>query len=209
MKILLSFLCLFLLTSCMYDPFRPAALRLADELERKTEMRVIHSEFKGGNWELFITPAKLDTTKVEGYEEFIEAKRKFNNDELTVEEFMEIEAVFQENVRRAKQERFKNFLDRAWRLAFKHERESVSVYVCSVRRFRSLEGEFTMSHVLFFVLIRKEALAEYVETEVQADLDAFHKWSEANTELEVLFPPFPLWVTPNHWSEEDGQKILD
>jgi len=136
MKILLSFLCLCLLTGCMYDPFRPTALKLADELERKTEMRVIHSEFKGGNWELFITPAKFDITTVEGY-------------------------------------------------------------------------EFTTSHVLFYVLIRKAALAEYVKAEIQTDLDAFHKWSEENTELEVLFPPFPLWVTPNHWSEEDGQKILD
>jgi len=209
MKILLSFLCLCLLTGCMYDPFRPTALKLADRLERETEMRVIHSEFKGENWQLFIAPARLDIATVEGYEEYVEAKEKLNNDELTVEEFMEIRAAFQENVRRARQERFKNFLDRAWRLAFKHERESVSVYVCSVRRFRSLEGEFTMSHVLFYVSIGKEALAEYVKAEIQTDLNAFHKWSEANTELEVLFPPFPLWVTPNHWSEEDGQKILD
>jgi len=140
MKILLSLLCLCLLTGCMYDPFRPTELKLADRLERETEMRVIHSEFKGGDWELFIAPAKLDTTTVEGYDEYIEAKEKFNNDELTVEKFMEIEAVFQENVRRVRQERFKNFLDRTWRLAFEHER---------------------------------------------------------------------LWVTPNHWSEEDGQKILD
>jgi len=209
MKILLSFLCFLLLTGCMYDPFRPVALKLADRLEKETEMRVIHSEFKGGNWELFITPAKLDITTVEGYEEYIEAKEKFKNDELTVGEFMEIEATFQENVQKVKRERFKNFLDKTWRLAFEHERKSVSVYVCSVRRLRSLEGEFTMSDVLFFVLIKKEALAEYVKTEVQTDLDAFLEWSEANTELEVLFPPFPLWVTPNHWSEEDGQEVLD
>jgi len=209
MKILLSFLCLCLLTGCMYDPFRPVALKLADRLERETEMRVIHSEFKGENWQLFITPARLDIATVEGYEEYVEAKEKLNNDELTVEEFMEIRAAFQENVRRARQERFKNFLDRAWRLAFEHGRESVSVYVCSVRRFRFLESEFTTPHILFYVLIKKEALAEYVKAEIQTDLDAFHKWLEENTELEVLFPPFPLWATPNHWSEEDGQKILD